>query len=189
MAVPSRNDGKRRCAQAVSSSLQAILASSNPDETKGSQYNLRQLSDELSAGLGDQVAGYHIQLAEILTNQSRTVFGPEDARRLSMDAAARTKEARRHIRQAIEAYDRMAIEFPDNLDRRLEAIAGFVQVLTVCLAAPGFAAKSTNSMAAWRRICRSSSLPFPIPTIANCKRRIGTSTGHMPWGGTPLIDR
>ena len=56
-----------------------------------------------------------------------------------MAAAARTKEARRHIRQATETYDRMAIEFPDNLDRRLEAIAGFVQVLTVCLAAPGFA--------------------------------------------------
>ena len=80
-----------------------------------------------------------VRLAEILTNQSRTVRGPEDARRLSMAAAVRTEEAHRHIRHAINAYDQMVIDYPNDLERRLEAIAGFVQVLSVCLAAPGFA--------------------------------------------------
>jgi serine/threonine protein kinase len=80
-----------------------------------------------------------VRLAEILTNQSRTIIGAEDAKRLAMDAAARTEEAHRHIRQAIEAYDRVAIDYPDDFDRRLEAIVGFVQVLKVCLGTPGFA--------------------------------------------------
>jgi tetratricopeptide (TPR) repeat protein len=83
--------------------------------------------------------GYHIQLAEILADQSRTVRGPEDVQRLSMAAAVRTEEAHRHIRQAIEAYDRMATDSPNNFNSRLEAIKGFIQVLSVCLAATGFA--------------------------------------------------
>ena len=44
-------------AQAVSDLLQEMLASSNPDETKGSQYTVRELLDDFSAGLGDQLAG------------------------------------------------------------------------------------------------------------------------------------
>ncbi|HEX2475066.1 MAG TPA: serine/threonine-protein kinase [Lacipirellulaceae bacterium] len=109
-------------------------------ETRGDKPALAALDKEkdeyaMRAGSPD----YHIQLAEILTNQSRTAREPEDARLLSIAAAARTEEAHRHIRQAIEAYDRLAIDYPDDLDRRLEAIAGFIQVLKVCLAAPGFA--------------------------------------------------
>jgi serine/threonine protein kinase len=44
-------------AQAVSDLLQEILASSNPDQVKGSQYTVRELLDDFSAGLGDQLAG------------------------------------------------------------------------------------------------------------------------------------
>jgi tetratricopeptide (TPR) repeat protein len=44
-------------AKAVSNLLQEMLASSNPDQTKGSQYTVRELLDEFSAGLGDQLAG------------------------------------------------------------------------------------------------------------------------------------
>src|SRR5262249_25706792 len=44
-------------AKAVSDLLQEMLASSNPDQTKGSQYTVRELLDGFSAGLGDQLAG------------------------------------------------------------------------------------------------------------------------------------
>jgi serine/threonine protein kinase len=44
-------------AQAVSDLLQEMLASSNPDQVKGSKYTVRELLDDFSAGLGDQLAG------------------------------------------------------------------------------------------------------------------------------------
>src|SRR5262245_57094528 len=43
-------------AKAVSDLLQEMLASSNPDQTKGSQYTVRELLDSFSAGLGEQLA-------------------------------------------------------------------------------------------------------------------------------------
>jgi serine/threonine protein kinase len=44
-------------AEAISNLLQQLLASSNPDEVKGAQYTVRELLDDFSAGLGDQLAG------------------------------------------------------------------------------------------------------------------------------------
>jgi tetratricopeptide (TPR) repeat protein len=44
-------------AKAVSGLVQEILASSNPDKTKGSGYTVREALDEFAAGLGDQLAG------------------------------------------------------------------------------------------------------------------------------------
>jgi len=44
-------------ATAVSELLQELLASSNPDQTKGSQYTVRELLDDFSVGLGDRLAG------------------------------------------------------------------------------------------------------------------------------------
>src|SRR5262249_37312714 len=42
-----------------------------------------------------------IQLGELLTREQRAILRPEDAQRLSRDAASRSDEARRQIRQAI----------------------------------------------------------------------------------------
>jgi serine/threonine protein kinase len=125
-------------AQAVSSLLRAILASSNPDQPTGSQYNLRELSEKFSSGLGDQLADYHFRLGELLTRQSRAVFSPEDAQRLAKDAALRLQLARRHFQQAIEAYDRVALEYPDDFERRQKALLGLVEILKVCVATPSF---------------------------------------------------
>src|SRR5262245_54138136 len=44
-------------AKAISDLLQKMLASSNPDQLKGSKYTVRELLDEFSAGLGDELAG------------------------------------------------------------------------------------------------------------------------------------
>ena len=43
--------------QAVSELLREMLGSSYPDQVKGSQYTVRELLDDFSAGLGDQLAG------------------------------------------------------------------------------------------------------------------------------------
>jgi tetratricopeptide (TPR) repeat protein len=95
--------------------------------------------EEAEIAMRSGTPDYHLQLGEILTRQSMPAFSPEDAQRLATDGATRTEVARRHIRQAIEAYARLPIDYPDNLDRRLEAILGCIKVLKVCLAAPGFA--------------------------------------------------
>ena len=42
-------------ATAISNLLQEMLASANPDETKGADYTVRQLLDGFAAGLGDQL--------------------------------------------------------------------------------------------------------------------------------------
>jgi hypothetical protein len=44
-------------AKAISDLLQELLASSNPDLAKGSEYTVRELLDDFSAHLGDQVSG------------------------------------------------------------------------------------------------------------------------------------
>jgi serine/threonine protein kinase len=57
-------------AQAVSDLLQEMLASSNPDEVKGSHYTVRELLDDFSARLGDQLADQPTVEADI-----RSVIG------------------------------------------------------------------------------------------------------------------
>jgi tetratricopeptide (TPR) repeat protein len=81
---------------------------------------------------------YRIQLGGLLTNPSMVAASPEDAQRLAAAAAARDEEAHRQIRQAIQTYGRVATDYPHDLDRREKAIAGFVGIIKVCIATPGF---------------------------------------------------
>ena len=64
---------------------------------------------------------------------------PDDAQRLSKDAAFARKKPSDTIRQAIEAYDRVAIEYPDDFERRVKALHSLVEILKACIATPGFA--------------------------------------------------
>jgi serine/threonine protein kinase len=57
-------------AQAVSDFLQEMLASSNPDQAKGSKYTMREWLDNVATGLGDQLAGQREVEADI-----RSVIG------------------------------------------------------------------------------------------------------------------
>ena len=60
IAIKRERDAKTTAlvrAQAVSDLLQEMLASSNPDQVKGSKYTVRELLDDFSAGLRDQLAG------------------------------------------------------------------------------------------------------------------------------------
>jgi tetratricopeptide (TPR) repeat protein len=81
---------------------------------------------------------YHIQLAQFLMSLSMGASRQEDVRRMSL-GAARTEEAHRHIREAIDAYGRVAMDYPDDLDRRVKALAGYALAIGPCVAATGFA--------------------------------------------------
>ena len=89
------------------SQLKAIL------EARGDKPALEALAKEEAVyAMRSGTPEYHIRLGELLTRQSISVRNPEDAERLSKDAAARSEEAHRQFREAIEAYDRMAMELP-----------------------------------------------------------------------------
>jgi tetratricopeptide (TPR) repeat protein len=78
-----------------------------------------------------------IQLGETLTLDQRAVLQPEDSQRRAMGSAARTEEARQQIRQVIEAYSQVAIEYPDDFDLRYKALDGYMIALKTCVATPG----------------------------------------------------
>jgi tetratricopeptide (TPR) repeat protein len=107
-------------------------------EARGDQPALEALAnEEAEIAMRTGTPEYHVRLGELLTNQSMAAHSPEVARRLSKDAA-RTEEAHRQIRQAIEEYGRVAIEYPDDLDRRARALDGYAIAIGPCVAAPGF---------------------------------------------------
>src|SRR5262249_40530705 len=70
--------------------------------------------------------GYHVRLAELLLSNNP----PTDAQHV---------EAHRLIRRAIEEYGQVAVDYPDDIDRRLNAATGFVELIEVCGATEGFA--------------------------------------------------
>jgi serine/threonine protein kinase len=120
--------------QSVSRQLKSVL------ENKGDRAGLEALAkDEKEFAIRSGSPEYHLQLAGILTNQSRPVLRPEDSQRLSTDAAIRAEEAHRQIRQAIEAYSQVPIDHPNDFDRRLAATKGFVAIIKMCIVTPGFA--------------------------------------------------
>jgi tetratricopeptide (TPR) repeat protein len=103
-------------------------------EARGDKPGLEALAKEEAAiAMRSGTPDYRLRLAEILTRQSMPALRADDAQRLATDAAARTEEAHRQIREAIEAYSRLAIEHPDDLDHRVNAIG----IINVCVAAPG----------------------------------------------------
>jgi serine/threonine protein kinase/Flp pilus assembly protein TadD len=61
-------------AKAVSDLLQKMLASSNPDEVKSAEYTVRQLLDDFSAGLSDDLAEQPEVEAEILATIGRAYW-------------------------------------------------------------------------------------------------------------------
>jgi tetratricopeptide (TPR) repeat protein len=113
--------------------LRAVL------EARGDKPALEALAKEEAVySMRSGTPEYHIRLGELFTRQSTSVRQPEDAQRLALDAAARTEEAHRQFREAIEAYDRMMIDRPDDLERRYRALDGYASVLKTCAPAPGF---------------------------------------------------
>ena len=106
------------------SQLKAIL------EARGDKPALEALAKEEAVySMRSGTPEYHIRLGELLTRQSISVRHTHDAERLSTDAAARSEEAHRQFREAIEAYDRMAMESPDDLERRYRALDGYLLTL------------------------------------------------------------
>ena len=61
-------------ATAISDFLQQMLSSANPDALKGSEYTVRQLLDDLSAGLGTQLAGQPEVEATVQATIGNTYF-------------------------------------------------------------------------------------------------------------------
>ena len=68
-----------------------MLASANPDEVKGTDYSVRQLLDDFSAGLDDQLAGQPEVEAEVRTTIGRAYS------RLGV-----TEQAESHLKKALE---------------------------------------------------------------------------------------
>jgi ATP/maltotriose-dependent transcriptional regulator MalT len=67
---------------------------------------------------------YHVRLAKLLL-----MSDPQDAQK---------EEAGRLIRWAIDEYGQEAVDYRDNFNRRLKAVAGFLELVKICSASPGF---------------------------------------------------
>jgi tetratricopeptide (TPR) repeat protein len=68
---------------------------------------------------------YHVRLAKLLLMNR-----PQDAQQ---------EEARRLVRWAIDEYGQEAVDYPDDFDRRLIAVTGFLELVKICYASPGLA--------------------------------------------------
>jgi tetratricopeptide (TPR) repeat protein len=95
-------------------------------EARGDKSALDALAKEEAAlAMRSDMAGYHARLAESLLADK------------SQDGAT-TEVARQLIQRALEEYGQVPVDWPDNLDRRLEAAQGYVNLVETCAAAPGF---------------------------------------------------
>jgi tetratricopeptide (TPR) repeat protein len=94
-------------------------------EAKGDRVGLDALArEEAVQAIRSNSPDYHVRLAELLLSNN-----PSDAQ---------TEEAHRLIRAAIDEYCQVAADSPDDLDRRLKAATGFLEVKRICAAATGF---------------------------------------------------
>lgn len=73
-------------------------------------------------------AGYHTRLAGLLLNSSS-------------QGGTTTDVAHQLIGRAIEEYGQVAVDHPKDLDRRLKAADGYVEITKLCAADPKFAAE------------------------------------------------
>jgi tetratricopeptide (TPR) repeat protein len=99
-------------------------------EAQGDRAGLDALAkEEADETMRTDTAGYHVRLAGMfLKNHSADIARKE-----------KEDEARRLTQWAIEEYAQVAIDYPDDLKRRLSAAMGFVGLIEVCGASPGFA--------------------------------------------------
>jgi tetratricopeptide (TPR) repeat protein len=95
-------------------------------EARGDMSALDALAKEEAAlAMRSDIAGYHARLAEsLLADKSQSGVTTDVARQL--------------IERAIEEYGQVAVDWPDDLDRRLKAAQGFVNLVEIGVAAPGF---------------------------------------------------
>jgi tetratricopeptide (TPR) repeat protein len=106
--------------QRVSQALQSVL------EAKCDRVGLDALAREAAVqAIRSDSPDYHVRLAELLLSNN-----PTDAQ---------TEEAHRLIRTAIDDYGQVAADSPDDINRRLKAASGLVELIRICSAAPGFA--------------------------------------------------
>ena len=158
--------------------LRAVL------EAQGDEPALEALDKEEAAiAMRSGTPDYHLRVAEILTRQSMPALRPEDAQRLATDDAARTEEARRHIRQAVEEYSRLAIAYPEDLERRLTAIAGFIEIVKVCVAAPGLADEADQLNR--RLTAELPKLLADFPDSSDCQWRSAVKYQHWAFALVP----
>jgi tetratricopeptide (TPR) repeat protein len=139
-------------------------------EARGDKSALAALAKEEAARLmRSDSPDYHRHLASLLLTNH-----PSDARE---------QEARRLIQWAIEGYGQMTIDFPDDLNRRVRSVHGYVQLATICAAHTGFA---TEIDEANRRL--TVELPLLLdafPDSSDCELR--TALTYRTWAGG-LID-
>ncbi|HJS08442.1 MAG TPA: serine/threonine-protein kinase, partial [Pirellulales bacterium] len=89
-------------------------------EAKDDQAGLDALAkEEADAESRSDHAGYHRRLAERLLNSSSRGSASNDV-------------ARQLLRRAIEEYGQVAVDHPKDLDRRLKAVDGYVEVTKLC---------------------------------------------------------
>ncbi len=116
-----RYRGKHNSIDSALRSLKQLL------EARGDQAGVdalaREAADEVSRAGGP---ADHVRLAELLLAETSS----KDARKA---------EARRLIRRAMDDYGQMAADAPDNQQRGLEAVDGFLEVARLCITDPDFA--------------------------------------------------
>jgi serine/threonine protein kinase len=111
---------EHRSIQYVTQELANVLQAQ--DDRAGLETLFRETTEE--ARRSDS-PGYHVRLAALLLSNNP----PNDAQQ---------DEVHRLIRQAIEEYERLAVDYRDDLTRRLNAAARFVELIRICGATPGF---------------------------------------------------
>ena len=111
----------------------------------------------------------HVRLAGLLLTNKPT--------------GAQKEEARRLIQWAIEEDVQVAVDFPDNLEHRRKAAAGFVQLLKICIAAPGFAGEVDELN---RRLAAElPQLLAAFPDSGDCQSQTANIYSHWANGLLP----
>jgi serine/threonine protein kinase len=108
--------------------------------------------------------GYHVRLAGLLLKDR-----PQ--------SSAATDVAHQLIQRAIEEYGQVAVESPEDLERRLKAMEGCVGVAQLCAADPDFAPEINEAHRQF--MAELAALLASFPDSARCQTEV--AHGHRGW--------
>jgi serine/threonine protein kinase len=120
-------------------------------EAQGDRAGLESLASEEAEleSLYDN-PGYHLRVAGLLLQNNPSANQKEEARRLT--------------RRAIEGYGQVAVDYPDDLNRRLKATQGYVDVVRLAAVLPDFADEVDEAHRRFSSEIQSLLVTFPKST-------------------------
>ena len=81
------------------------------------------------------------------------------------------------IRRATEGFAKVAVDYPDDLNRRGDALYGYILAIQSCVAVPGFAGEVDELNRRLEAEIPQLGVPFPTPAILNGGCFLSTMSG------------